>query len=500
MSTRRLWAPLAAMLILLAATSWAIVPDPQGAPMTVTVQGKLTGSGGTPIPPGEYFFTFSIWDAAVNGTNVWPGVNVEGHLIGLQSDGLWTAYLGELYPIHRDLVDDTARWLQVTVLPPGSVTLETFGRVKLASAPFALEAAQLNGKTGWEYLARDGDTVVGSLSFDGDNDGTLDALIDVVAAEDAANLFLLNGGSPRSSLYGQDYGRLELRDLTGDLTAILSATSSLGGQLALNKQDGMSGMLLKGGSTVDGATLSMRDAAGSATISFDADMSDNTAAILPNDAISAPEVLDEPGVAGDNAGALVALDVNVRNLLSRSITAPGPGYVLVMGALTAQFMHSNGVNDYARFGVSDQAGSFPASQMFYHSIASSVPSGIFEQVISVHGLFPVGGGFSSFYLLGMEASGTVSVYGTHLTVVYFPTAYGTVTPPVAAGEPGGSERETVTSSGLSAQDIVTEQAEAERFNTARIERELATLREEVEALSERLRTEESARRTREGDR
>ena len=79
----------------------------------------------------------------------------EDHVITLGSDGLWTAYLGQEFGIHRDLMDDTARWLEVAVTPPVGPT-ETFDRIKFASAPFALEAAQLDGKNGLEYLAQEG--------------------------------------------------------------------------------------------------------------------------------------------------------------------------------------------------------------------------------------------------------------------------------------------------------------------------------------------------------
>ncbi|MEW5700906.1 MAG: hypothetical protein AB1792_01570 [Candidatus Zixiibacteriota bacterium] len=499
MTTRNLVLTLAAVLAALATTSWAIDVDPQGAPTTVTVQGKLTGSGGALISPGAYTFEFRIFNAEVGGMKVWPEVESEDHVITLQSDGLWTAYLGKDHPLEVRFVDDTARWLEVTVRPPVGMA-ETFARVKLASAPFALEAAQLNGKTGVEYLAQVGDTVGGSLHFDRNGDGVLDARIDL-SLSDAAILTFYQSGMQTVRLRGDGYGELDLFDEDGTRTVHLNASTFTGGGLSLYKEDGFMGMILQGGSTTDGATLDMWNAQGTTTIALDADITGNDGVVLPQNAISALEERDEPGVANNNATTLIDLDGTVQTLLSRSITAPAAGYVLVIGTLTIDITHLSGVFDEAVFAVSNQSGSIPSGQNFKVLMEAALPTGPYQQVVTVHGLFSVGEGLSTLYLLGRELTGTFQVRDRQLTVAFFPTAYGDAPPPlVAAMGQDRFKRGAVTTPGLSAQDIAAEQAAAQVFHTARIERELATLRAELQALTERLRVAESARPDREGGR
>ena len=106
---------------------------------------------------------------------------------------------------------------------------------------------------------------------------------------------------------------------------------------------------------------------------------------------------------------------------------------------------------------------------------------------TVHGLFSVSSGTSTFYLVGQEFGGDLSVYDRQLTLIFFPTAYGVVVPTLATaginkGDEGGQK-----TLGLTSQDIATEQAEAKAFNQARIEKELAEIQAQRVALEERVK-------------
>ena len=90
----------------------------QGAPTTINAQGKLTGSGGVPITAGNYTFAFKIFDAQAAGTQKWPPAGSENHILALDTGGIWNALLGQTSALNADVMDDTSRWLEITVTPP----------------------------------------------------------------------------------------------------------------------------------------------------------------------------------------------------------------------------------------------------------------------------------------------------------------------------------------------------------------------------------------------
>jgi cell division septation protein DedD len=85
-------------------------------------------------------------------------------------------------------------------------------------------------------------------------------------------------------------------------------------------------------------------------------------------------------------------------------------------------------------------------------------------------------GSYTYYFLADEGPGSWTAFPIQLTVMYFPTAYGTVDEVRRWGTEGAA------GSPLTSADITAEQAEAREFNLARVESELAEIRAEVEAM------------------
>jgi hypothetical protein len=152
--------------------------------------------------------------------------------------------------------------------------------------------------------------------------------------------------------------------------------------------------------------------------------------------------------------------------------------VLVIASCQAQAMHDGNVASNARFGVSDAVGAFPTNQDHLWQI-SGAPAGIYHTPIAVHGVFDVTAGSHTYYFLGDEGSGDILVTNMNLTVVFFPTAYGTVTASAPAEDPG-------LGAAMSPADLAAERAESEAFSRARIAREVEGLRQEIAALERRL--------------
>jgi hypothetical protein len=198
--------------------------------------------------------------------------------------------------------------------------------------------------------------------------------------------------------------------------------------------------------------------------------------VLPTDAISAVETFDEAGVASINQSVTTALDGTVQTLQSRSITVPASGYCLVMGSVEVQLLHNNGLATTALFGVSDVAGVLPGTQDFQLTMPAAAPTGTYIVPVSVHGLFTVTAGANTFYLLGDETSGGLQISDLQLSIVYVPTAYGTVTSTVTSGAD-----ETVVRMSAAA-----EAREAEDFHRARVQREMTAMQAQVAELQQKL--------------
>ena len=111
--------------------------------------------------------------------------------------------------------------------------------------------------------------------------------------------------------------------------------------------------------------------------------------------------------------------------------------------------------------------------------------------MTVHGLFEVTAGSHTFYFLLNQIYGDWIVFNVQLTVLFIPTAYGTVEPIAAAdGDPDQSEPR---SGRITSTDLAAERAESGAANLARMEREMADMRSRLERLEAELAAEREGR-------
>ncbi|HWO56919.1 MAG TPA: tail fiber domain-containing protein [bacterium] len=142
--------------VLLAAAAYAAVPA------SMSVQGKLTDALGEPIV-GSQNFTFKIFDAAVGGSEIWPGGPGETQSLNTDANGLWIGLVGAVIPLNHTVFQDTVRWLEITV------NGTTLPRTRLVTGAYAHRVGTVDGASGGWITSKvtigPGQTNTGSEAF-----------------------------------------------------------------------------------------------------------------------------------------------------------------------------------------------------------------------------------------------------------------------------------------------------------------------------------------------
>lgn len=267
-----------------------------------------------------------------------------------------------------------------------------------------------------------------------------------------------------------------------------------GGFFSVQRSNFANGFTVDGNK--DGSGNTRVDIGGANSLAFDTNQAGNSSVILPGNAISALETLDEPGVANNHSGS-VAIGGNMTTLISRTINVPANGFVLALADGDLSITHITGGDCNYLYGVSNLANAIPAELDVQTGLAGGVPSGLFDFSASSHGLFSVNTGANTFYFNAEKifGAGSATMFDIQLTLIYFPTAYGITVSNLVGGGDGG---ETLTSGAiafndtqnvrgsLTPEEIEAEQAEAAEDNHARLERELQLMREQMAALQAHL--------------
>lgn len=162
---------------------------------------------------------------------------------------------------------------------------------------------------------------------------------------------------------------------------------------------------------------------------FDSQFSDDVA--LPPSSIDSGETSEEPGLTSNTVTSVSAVSSfpSFTQIMSRSISVPGPGYVFASFTGEFEVNHVTGITSSHTIGLSASPSSLSSSQDFQSIIPSAYPSGLVDRPYAVQSVFRVTtAGTYPVYVLGLKDS-TASPSGlfndVNLTLMYFPTAYGT---------------------------------------------------------------------------
>lgn len=145
----------------------------------------------------------------------------------------------------------------------------------------------------------------------------------------------------------------------------------------------------------------------------------NSTVVLPNDAISAIEIEDEPGLANNKFSGSLSLSSFDTTLLSRTITCPTSGYLIATASVgLSDTLPAAGVS--ARLNLRTSTGS-NGPEWYWEASPGS------DGVLSFQRVFLVSTGSTTIQLRGRRATGQVTMTDGSLTLLFVPTAYGTVT-------------------------------------------------------------------------
>jgi len=120
-----------AMIVLLYIVATCTLAD---IPHTMSYQGRITNSDGTPVGPGPVFMQFSVHDASVDGNEPWPSSGYDP--VEADSNGLVSHLLGSTNPLPDSLAMFDSLWLEIAI--QGDDPIEP--RTTLSSVVYSLKS------------------------------------------------------------------------------------------------------------------------------------------------------------------------------------------------------------------------------------------------------------------------------------------------------------------------------------------------------------------------
>jgi len=205
--------------------------------------------------------------------------------------------------------------------------------------------------------------------------------------------------------------------------------------------------------------------------------------------VQSQDIVNEPGVAAYVGDYYMYLaDSTYDAICGLSITCPAAGYVMAVahGRIATMPEHTQGTNSYAMIGISDNPASLPGNQDLDFHVDGAAPTGTYSAPFGMTSMFTVPtAGVYTYYMVGFELTGSISIADMQFNLVYFPTAYGTVDPvpaPVSSRVGDGS----VYFDGPISEVVDGGRAESEPVDIARLERELAKMKARIEQIQQQI--------------
>ncbi len=483
--------PITAAAIIAASTIAATTAHAQLITDSFTYQGTLNDNGAP--ANGLYDITFITYDSPVGAGAILGGATTITNVEVV--DGLFSVEID--FGVSGDVFDSNqARYLELRVSEagqPGTTILEP--RIKLTPATLANYALRSgfaeSSATTLNDAYRNDNTILFQDTF-----GPLN-LIATPAESPVINM--------RTNL-GQDRLSLGFRDFSGEsflflygyqdsriFTAERDVSVGGGGFLSLAGNDaGVISMNFDGNYFgTESARMSLIGTGG--TVIFATDETDNESVVLPSNAISSTELLNEVGAAETVGAVTVNLTddaVTIDTINSVTINAPADGFALVIATAEVEVDHVTGFTTSGVLGVSDSTDSFEVNTDLEIRIPSSAPTGQYDYPITSHAILPVSAGPNTFYFLGDDNStgnATFTVFDRQVSAIYIPTSYGFLG---LNAEPNIPDEYSQSAPPMNSYDILAEQNAALQADNERQQRELDEMRAIVDQIKHEMQREQ----------
>ncbi|MEL6796362.1 MAG: hypothetical protein AAFO89_06005, partial [Planctomycetota bacterium] len=222
-------------------------------------------------------------------------------------------------------------------------------------------------------------------------------------------------------------------DTAGEASLELGGSGSRPAELRLFDTSGSETVELRGGTA--GGRLTISGFGGFPFIRLDPGDAGDAAVELPQNSISALEMLNEPGVANSVRTSTATVGGSQSIIVDRQINCPTNGFVLAIATAEATVDHTFLFQSSMIIGITeDDDRALNGARDISVDIPGAAAGGIYRMPVTVHGLYPVEQGSNGFAL---EAQGNASfqLRDINLTLLFVPTSYGN-TDPLRTGPTG----------------------------------------------------------------
>ena len=221
----------------------------------------------------------------------------------------------------------------------------------------------------------------------------------------------------------------------------------------------------------------------------------DTSVVLPDGAVSAAEIKDEPGVSNELGKSFFFLSSGNTNYTvdTLEIDIPAPGYVEVTAGCYLNLFHTQGTDTEIWVAIDQTAGNAdwgnPGAKVA--SVPDSIPTTLWQFPCTSTRMYEeTAAGLKRYYLNAQYYTGTdtmTNVARSYISAAYYPTLYGSLT--LAETDGGGIRFAAPQGSSDGTQPVgePPRRTVTREDHNARLEAEMTALRAELEALKEEVR-------------
>ena len=434
----------------------------KSVPNDLNYQGYLVDATDTSAVTAVLAMTFRIYDAETMGSELWsethPGVPVV--------NGLFNVLLGSVTPFPGGLFDGSPRWLQTEV---GAEILAP--RKPLVSVAYSHRAEMADHAV----YADQADTLfLGSPTQDG-----------------ALHMYRDGSADPTIRFYDHydEGGGIELYEDSGDdHTFFEPDINGTGGFLYVGRNSSAAAFMVDG--NVNATEEPVVYIGGSSQAAyFQMGQPGDASVMLPSDAISAPEIIDEPGVSNNLGPDFFYITVgNYYAADSVDIDIPGAGFVEVTAGCYLNLFHEAGTKTEVCVCIDKTAANatytIPGAQL--GRVPLQIATSTWQYPCCSTRLFEeTSSGPKRYYLNTAYSSGvstSTNLARSYIRAKYYPTLYGTVTVAETEGLGNADDLSKSPSDGTAPAPETRRRSITVEEHNARLEAEMAAMRAELEAL------------------